>query len=153
MSLVRPEQDGSLTRGEQLRPPDAAADYTIMSAGWRTLGAVIGKSLLLGSGTAILSFLTALGVFVFIVPRLLDAPDLSAPTFALLVGHGGLFLGLLLGLLLQIGEILPLSPWQQALHVVVVIVVAVTAWGTTDIVVLEPATVGTLVETTFGDLS
>ena len=121
-------------------------------SGWRTLGGVFGTSLLWGGSTAIVSFLSALGVFLFIVPRLVDMPDLSASTFAFLAGYGGLFLGLLLGLVLQIREVLPLSPGQQALHAAVVVLVVVLAWGTTDIA-LEPDRVGELISMTSADRS
>lgn len=123
-----------------------------MSADWRTLGAVLGKSVLWGGVTAVVSFLMGLAVFLFVVPRLLDAPGLSAPMFALLVGYGGLFLGLLLGLLLQLEDVLPLPPGLQALHVVAVIAVVLLAWGSTD-VAIEPATVGAIVETATGGRS
>ena len=53
------------------------------------------KSLAWGLCTAVASALATLAVFVFIVPRLVDAPDLSALTFAVMAGHGGFFIGLL----------------------------------------------------------
>jgi len=109
-----------------------------MAAGWRTLGAVLAKALLWGIGTSAVSFVLALAVFLFVVPRLIDAPDLAAPTFAVLMGYGGLFIGLLLGLLLQISDVLPLSPWHQAAHIVAVLVVAALAWSSTD-VALDPS--------------
>ena len=91
------------------------------------------KSLAWGLCTAVASALATLAVFVFIVPRLVDAPDLSALTFAVMAGHGGFFIGLLLGLLLQIPTVLPLSPWHQGAHIVCVLLCAVLAWATTDV--------------------
>ena len=152
MRLVQPEPGVTLPSHEQLRQHGPTADYPTMSSGWRTLGLVLGKSLLWGGGTALVSFLMALAVFLFILPRLLHMPDLSAPTFAFLVGYGGLFLGVLLALLLQIRDVLPLSPWQQSLHVAAVIVVIALAWGMTDIA-LEPTTVGERVQASSADRS
>ena len=97
------------------------------------LFAVLGKSLAWGLGTAVASALATLAVFAFIMPRLVDAPGLSAQTFAVMAGHGGFFIGLLLGLLLQIPTVLPLSPWHQGVHIVCVLLCAVLAWATTDV--------------------
>ena len=58
--------------------------------------------------------------------------------YGLLMIVGGLFIGLLLGLLLQISDVLPLSPWHQAAHIVAVLVVAALAWSSTD-VALDPS--------------
>jgi hypothetical protein len=128
------------------------------------LFAVLGKSLAWGLGTAVASALATLAVFAFIMPRLVDAPGLSAQTFAVMAGHGGFFIGLLLGLLLQIPTVLPLSPWHQGVHIVCVLLCAVLAWATTDVALRfsrsslgghasNLSTLGTLTATEYRSLS
>lgn len=112
-----------------------------MLSGWRTLGIVLGKSVMWGISTAVMSFLLTLAVFLYVVPLLIDAPDLAVLAFAFLMGYGGLFIGLLLGLLLQVPAVLPLSPWHQGLHIGATLLVVALSWMSADIA-LDPGTLG-----------